>query len=412
MDRSIVYPGSIPLDSDILSVNRNTMIALGALAQVALGSNVVVDGLGCTPTTPASMSVLIGPGTVTSFGPIDATAYGTLPADTTDMTVKMGINLSATTLVLTAPSGTNTAINYLVEASFLESDTNPVVLPYYNAANPSQPYSGPNNAGTAQATDRTQRVQIRLVAGAPAPNNTQVTPSPDPGWVGLFVITVFNTMTSIGTGSITVYTGAPFLPFKLPQLTPGQSSMAVITSSQSWTPPNGVKLVKLRLVGGGGGGGAGGGGGGGGGAGGGSVEGYYAVTPGTAVVCTIGAGGTAGSAGGNSSFGSAAVATGGGGGSAGAANSGGAGGAVAGSGSGFGVLLSGRSGQSGFASGSLAISGDGGGSAMGEGASGAMGSSSANQAGSAGMLPGAGGAGGIGSGVGGAGAPGLMVLEW
>ena len=33
MDRNIVYPGSIPLDTDLLTVNRNTMIALGYLAQ-------------------------------------------------------------------------------------------------------------------------------------------------------------------------------------------------------------------------------------------------------------------------------------------------------------------------------------------------------------------------------------------
>ncbi len=28
MDRNIVYPGAIPLDTDLLSVNRNAMIAL------------------------------------------------------------------------------------------------------------------------------------------------------------------------------------------------------------------------------------------------------------------------------------------------------------------------------------------------------------------------------------------------
>ena len=33
MDRNIVYPASIPLDTDILTLNRNTMIGLGYLLQ-------------------------------------------------------------------------------------------------------------------------------------------------------------------------------------------------------------------------------------------------------------------------------------------------------------------------------------------------------------------------------------------
>ena len=33
MDRILVYPGNIPLDTDILNTNRNSMVALGYLAQ-------------------------------------------------------------------------------------------------------------------------------------------------------------------------------------------------------------------------------------------------------------------------------------------------------------------------------------------------------------------------------------------
>ncbi len=57
MDRILVYPGSIPLDTDMLNTNRNTMVALGYLAQAILGGNTVVDGLVCSPTAPASMTV-------------------------------------------------------------------------------------------------------------------------------------------------------------------------------------------------------------------------------------------------------------------------------------------------------------------------------------------------------------------
>ena len=75
MDRNIVYPGSIPLDTDILYPNRNAMVGIAALTAAALGSNTVVDGLVCTPSSPASLTVNIGPGSITQLTAVDATSY-------------------------------------------------------------------------------------------------------------------------------------------------------------------------------------------------------------------------------------------------------------------------------------------------------------------------------------------------
>ena len=168
MDRIIVYPGGIPLDTDLLSTNRNTMVAIGYLAQVVLGRGMVADGLACTPTAPASLTVTVAPGSIAQLSVLDALSYGSLPADSTDSLVKLGINTGPTSFALTAPTTSGQSVNYLIQATLQESDTAPIVLPYYNAANPSQPYSGPNNAGTAQNTQRIQRVQLELKAGAPA----------------------------------------------------------------------------------------------------------------------------------------------------------------------------------------------------------------------------------------------------
>ena len=44
MDRNIVYPGSIPLDTDILYPNRNAMVGIAALTAATLGSIVVATG--------------------------------------------------------------------------------------------------------------------------------------------------------------------------------------------------------------------------------------------------------------------------------------------------------------------------------------------------------------------------------
>ncbi len=326
MDRNIVYPGSIPLDTDILSTNRNAMVGIAALTAATLGSNVVADGLACTPTTPASLAVVVGPGSITQLSTLDATAYGSLAADVTDQVVKTGINLQAVNFSLSVPAGSGQSINYLIEAAFEESDTDPVVLPYVNAANPAQPFSGPANSGAAQNTQRVQRVQLQVKPGAAAPSGTQATPAVDAGWVGLYVVTVNYGQTAITASSIATLPQAPFLQYKLPALRPGFASMQVFTASGNFVVPNGVSAVKVSAIGGGGAGGyhstmpSGGGGAGA------RAEGVVnGLTPGQVIAVTVGAGGAVpgaygnGNNGGASSFGSYMTAGGGVGGNGGTA---------------------------------------------------------------------------------------------
>lgn len=321
MDRGIVYPGGIPLDTDMLSANLNSMIAIGYLAQAVLGLGVVVDGLACTPTVPTSMTVTVGPGSLTQLNVIDMMGYGSLPANATSPLVKMGINVVPTTFTLVAPTTSGQSINYLIEASFLENDVNPVVLPYYNASNPSQPYTGPANSGAAQSTQRTQRVQLELKAGAPAIAGQQQTPAVDAGWTGLYVVTVNYGQTSVTQSSIALYSTAPFLAWKLPQLRPGfASGVQTFTASGTYVVPANVTQVEVELWGGGAGsyasynaipsgGGAGGGYG---------RKRVANLTPGQTIAVTVGVGGTGGTTsggaptpGGTSSFGSYVSATGG-----------------------------------------------------------------------------------------------------
>ena len=321
MDRNIVYPGSIPLDTDLLSVNRNAMIGLGYLVQAVLGTNVIADGLKCQPTSPASLSIVIGPGSITQMGPVDTLSYGSLLADTTDMVMKMGINAASQTFVLNVPSSVGQSINYLVEASFQEADGNPVVLPYYNAANPAQSYSGPANSGTPQNTVRSQRVQLQVKAGLPGNTGSQVTPGADSGWVGLYQIGVSYGQSEITAANITVIPTAPFLSWKLPSLRPGfGSGVQTFSSDGIFSVPLGVTQVEVEVWGGGSGSfasvtGLPSGGGSGGGY---SKKLVTGLTPGQVVGVTVGAGGTAGTTGGaapgagtTSSFGQYVSATGG-----------------------------------------------------------------------------------------------------
>jgi hypothetical protein len=413
MDRQIVYPASIPLDTDFLTQNRSAMVALGSLAQAVLGTATIVDGLACQPTSPASLSVTVGAGSVSQFGPVDSLAYGSLAADTTDQIVKMGINLQPTTFTLSAPATPGESVIYLIEATFSETDATPVVLPYVNAANPAQPYSGPDNSGTAQNTQRIERVQLQLKAGTAANTGTEAAPAIDSGWSGLYLITVNNGQTAITAANIAVHPASPFVNFKLPTLTPGFSRRVAYAAATTFTVPLGVSLIRATVIGGGGGGGgtdgsyaaAGGGAGG-------FASGTFAVTPGSTVAITVGAGGAgsaagaSGGAGGTSSFGDFCSATGGSGGQfqSAQATPGGEGG------QGSGGELAGYGGYgSDGQNGTTVIGGNGGQSLMGGGGRAATSGSTALN----GQAPGSGG-GGVynSSGGGGQGATGLVVLEY
>ena len=417
MDRQIVYPGSIPLDTDLLNTQRNVMVALGALARCVLGINPVADGLLCVPTTPASLQILVGPGSLTLPAPLDATPYGSLAAQPALTIVKTGINLNSTTFTLAPPTTSGQAVTWLVQASLIEEDATPVVLPYYNAANPAQPLGGPNNNGGAQPTQRLQIVGLQCKSGTPAPAGSQVAPPVDQGWVGLWRITLNYGQTTVTSANITMVPGAPFLPFTLPQLTAGFSHQSVITLSGSWTVPQGTTQVRVRVVGAGGGGGGGSNSfaGGGGGAGG-FAQAVISAVPGATVPVTIGQGGAGGGSGqsgangGTSSFGSLLSATGGsGGGSSNPFSQGGAGGVGQADGSVQNPLTQfGGYGADGFV-GTTTVAGAGGTSTMGGGGRGASGGGAAAN----GQAAGSGGGGAYGaSAAGGQGANGLIVVEY
>ena len=215
MDRVTVYPGQIPLETDVLRTNKFGMMAVAKLAAAMLGTSTVVNGLACVPTSPASLQVNVNPGEMYSLVNVDATAYSSLAADTTHSILKQGISLDAVALNCPAPATGGQSINYLIQATYQDTDTDNVALPYYNASNPSQAWSGPNNTGTPQSTTRKGAVVISAKAGTAATTGTQTTPAPDSGYTGLWVVTVANGQSTITAGNITQATNAPILPADL-----------------------------------------------------------------------------------------------------------------------------------------------------------------------------------------------------
>lgn len=223
MDRPLVYPGQNPLETDNLRLSQYAMVGLAKTCEAVLGIAQAVAGFTLTPTAPASLSAVLGPGQVFQQAQLEATPFSTLPADGHTV-VKQGILFDAQTLTFTPPAAAGYAQNFLVEVQYQDADAGATVLPYYNAANPQVGFSGPGGAGTAQNTVRRGAVAYQIKAGVAATAGTQTSPAPDAGWAGLYVVTLAQGATTITAGNITLYAGAPFIPVTLPGVPRGVQS--------------------------------------------------------------------------------------------------------------------------------------------------------------------------------------------
>lgn len=235
-----MWPSQITLDTDVLSGQKNALLGLGFLALDLFGTTTTAAGLACTQTAIPGMSVLVAPGRLYSLQNVDNTSYGSLPLDTSHQIVKQGILLNTATLAITAPTTAGQSINYLIEATYSDVDTNLTVLPYYNSANPTQTYSGPNNNGVPQATVRQGQVVLVAKAGTAAATGTQTTPAPDSGYMGLWVVTVAYGATSVVNANISQYSGAAF---QVP-IVSLSGSFTVTATGFSGTAPSGTAYYR------------------------------------------------------------------------------------------------------------------------------------------------------------------------
>ena len=169
------------------------------------------------PTGPATLNVVIGTGSIYTLEAADAAAYGSLGTDSNQV-VKQGLLEAPQTLTITPPTTSGFSQVFMVEAIYADTDSGSTVLPYFNSANPALPLSGPGNDGLTQNTVRQGVCTIALKAGTAATTGTQVAPSPDAGYVGLYLITVANGQTQITSSNIATYSAAPFIPFTIPQI--------------------------------------------------------------------------------------------------------------------------------------------------------------------------------------------------
>jgi hypothetical protein len=256
MDRQQVYPLAIPYETDFLWAQRFTQEGLGLLSADLLGSGPIASGLACTPTSPASLAVSIGPGRLYQTGLLDATAYGQLTGtnvatingqqvagglssdtDSFHSILKQGLLRDPQIIACPAPSSAGTSISYLIEAMFQEIDTTPSVLQFFNTQNPGTSLTGPNGSGLTLPTVRACQCLVQAKTGIAAATGTQAAPTADAGWVPLYVVTVAFGQTVVTAANIAVAPGAPFLTQTLPQLiTSSASPPGTYAQDTSGTP--------------------------------------------------------------------------------------------------------------------------------------------------------------------------------
>lgn len=201
----------------------------------------------------AGLTVVIGPGALYQLAQEDAAAYGSLLADTTDILLKQGLQLvSVTESGFAAPGTVGQSINYLIEAQYQDIDTTPVVLDFWNSANPSQYLQGPAGGGGTSATIRSGQIVYQVKAGTAATTGTQTTPAADSGWTGLYAVTVSQGQTSIPGGQIVAPVSAPFLAGLLNSHhdgTPGQAPPIILGPSWIRAGSTGYEVQGILPIG-------------------------------------------------------------------------------------------------------------------------------------------------------------------
>lgn len=213
MDRRKVYRSQLPYEIDVLASQQFAYEALGLAMLDILGSATIAGGFACAPTSPASLSVKVGPGRLYLLSVMDTAALGQiggiggLAADTNSdhSIIKQGILRDTQTFTITPPGTAGQSQVFLVQAQFLEADDAVTPTQFYDTDAPSSPISTP------VSPYRRDKAVVTVKAGTAATTGTQTQPAPDAGNVALWAITVANGASTITAGNIAAASGSSFI---------------------------------------------------------------------------------------------------------------------------------------------------------------------------------------------------------
>lgn len=245
MTRRIVYFNQLASSLAQIEDQKRKMIELAKANQAILGTNLLVDGFDCIPTTPGSLNVNLSPITLFAYVVTDQTPYGELPtqisADANEI-LKIAYDNDPSIADITPPATIGFSRNDLIQVAFQEVDDDNQPLSFWNGTNssgaPKQPVIQDKN------TLRSTRVVIEVKQGVAAATGTQTTPTPDVGYTGLWVITTDEGQTEITSNDIAEYPNDPevFIKEKL------QDKISKATADTLYLPINTDLSYYNRLI--------------------------------------------------------------------------------------------------------------------------------------------------------------------
>lgn len=199
--RSQFYTLEQIYSADLLGAQVYSLIGDANGLQVTLGqTGSYISNLILSPTSPASLTLNLTNGFLASLQPVDASSYGSLPANTQQV-LQLAFN-NQTDVVVNNTLTAGQAQFVLIEAGFQQQDSDAVVLNYVNLDNPAVPLSGPGNSGIAQDTIRNEIAVITVKYGTPATSGSEVPPTVDTGNVAIAYIDLEAGQTTITSGQI------------------------------------------------------------------------------------------------------------------------------------------------------------------------------------------------------------------
>lgn len=260
MDRPIWYTLENLRGYDLSKGAQDAVKAIGQTVGDVLGTaQTMVTGMAASATSPNTLAVSISPGNIYQQTTLDPSAAGDLPTDG-KIYYLQGISWVAQSVALsTAALASGQSQWALIQATFTFSDviraSDPTggLLPFYSAANPTQPLQGQGGSGVLLPTARTATVVFSVVYGTPATTGSEVPPSAASGNVGLYLIDlsygqtaisqaqILRASPSVGTGVPSTYPYAPFLTGLLNQHhlgIPGQAPQINLTQEVQGILPN------------------------------------------------------------------------------------------------------------------------------------------------------------------------------
>jgi hypothetical protein len=247
MQRSIVYDTEQIDPFDVLWQTKDTLVALSALELDLTGqTTTVVTGFAATATSPTSLLINLSSGRIYQQSALDANNYGALPSDAS-IVQQQGF-AAAQSLTLSTSGLTSGQSRWaLIQAVFSQQDVvrtgDPTggVLNYFDTANPSQWFQGPNGDGQSQPTERQATVSISVVYGTAATTGSEVPPNPSSGNVPLYLIDLAYGQTAITQGDILV--AGPSVGTNVPNNYPYAPFLAgLLNSHHNGTPGQAPKI--------------------------------------------------------------------------------------------------------------------------------------------------------------------------